>query len=67
MKHKQIERGIENYAVNFYIQAYSRLHVMMVTLFCVMLEDNQVFYFWLFTVKGWFDLVIVCTINGGVR
>ena len=40
---------------------------MMLTLFCVMLEDNQVLYFWLFTVKGRSHLVIMCVINGGVR
>jgi hypothetical protein len=40
---------------------------MMLILFCVMLENNQVLYFWLFTVKGRSHLVIVCAINGGVR
>jgi len=50
-------------ASNSYIQAYSRLHIMMLTLFCVMLEDNQVLYFWLFTVKGRSHLVIVCAIS----
>jgi hypothetical protein len=40
---------------------------MMLILFCVMLEDNQILYFWLFTVKGRSHLVIVCAVNGGVR
>ena len=67
VSYKQVERGIENCAINSQIQAYSRLHIMMLTLFCVMLEDNQVLYFWLFTVKGRSHLVIVCAFNGVVR
>jgi hypothetical protein len=67
MKYKWIEGALKSCAINSYIQAYNRLHIMTVTLFCVMLEDNQVLYFWLFTGKGWSHLVIVCTIGGGVR
>jgi len=67
MNYMWVERGIEKCAINSYIQAYSRLHIMMLTLFCVMLEDNQVLYFWQLTVKGRSHLVIVCAYNGGVR
>jgi hypothetical protein len=65
-KYKRIERALKSCAINSCIQVYSRLHIMMVIIFCVMLEDNKVLYFWLFTVKGRAHLVIVCAINGGV-